>query len=112
MLKTKAWDSKEKNLSSNTAFGLSRLLTIVAIPPPFLPSLKENKTLQFSEEASVRTIGGSVPCQVSVKKRESILLLLSKNRSFTIKICLIGSVHLKRPMLMVCEERSPFWGTG
>lgn len=35
LLKTKAWDSKEINVSSNTALGLSRLLTIDAVPPPF-----------------------------------------------------------------------------
>ena len=50
---------------------------IVAVPPPLLPLLLENKKLRFGGEASVRTAGASVLSHVSLKNKQSICSLKS-----------------------------------
>ena len=56
---------------------------IVAVPPPLLPLLLENKKLKFGGEVSVRTAGASVLSHVSVKNKQS--RLFCKIRSLMIK---------------------------
>ena len=56
---------------------------IVAVSPPLLPLLLENKKLKFGGEVSVRTAGASVLSHVSVKNKQSSLF--SKIRSLMIK---------------------------
>ena len=61
----------------------NELLPIDAVPPPFLPILKENVKLKFGGEPSVRMTCTSVPSHVSVRNTHSTLL--SKIRSLIIK---------------------------
>jgi len=61
----------------------NELLAIDAVPPPFLPLLKENVKLKFGGEALLRITGAFVPSHVSLKNKQSTLL--SKIRSLIIK---------------------------
>lgn len=102
----KAWCSNDVYLLKNTAFEFNELSMIDAVPPPLLPSLVENKKLQFGGEASVRTAGASVPSHVSVKRRQ--FNLLSKITSFIKKVLFKRERTLKSAMLIVTAG----WVTG
>ena len=90
LLKTTAWCSKVVYWSNRICLIFIELLAIDAVPPPFLPLLKENVKLKFGGEASVRITGTSVHSHVSVKNKQSTLL--SKIRSLIIKD-LFKTVH-------------------
>ena len=81
------------------SFVIKELDKIVAVPPPLLPFLLENKKLKFGGEASVRTAGASVLSHVSVKNKQSIFF--SKIRSLMIKDLFDKERTLKSAMFRV-----------
>lgn len=73
-----------------------------AVTPPFLSVLVEKIKRKFSGEASVRTADASVPSQVSVKNKRSIIFSLMK--SLIIKVSLDNERTFKSARLRVLGE--------